>query len=84
MTSLAELPEVKAKIAEMMDKHYAAWVNEKIPALGGRTPLEALADPSGRESVEALVRQIERDGERMAPPLNPGIARQLRQRLGLS
>lgn len=82
--ALAELPEVKAKIAEMMEKHYAHWVNETIPALGGRTPLEAVSDPAGREAVEALVRQIERDGERMTPPLDPGIARRLRQRLGLS
>jgi len=82
--ALAELPEVKAKIAEMMAKHYERWVNEKIPALGGRTPLEAIADPAGRESVAALVRQIERDGARMAPPLDPAIALRLRERLGLS
>ena len=82
--ALAELPEVKAKIAEMMEKHYAGWVSQKLPALGGRTPLEAVADPAGREAVDALVLQIERDGERMAPPLDPEIARRLRQRLGLS
>jgi SEC-C motif/Protein of unknown function (DUF2384) len=81
--ALAELPEVKAKIAEMMAKHYEHWVNEKIPALGGRTPLEAIADPAGREAVEALVRQVERDGARMAPPLDPQIPRRLRERLGL-
>jgi hypothetical protein len=81
--ALAELPEVKAKIAEIMAKHYERWVSEKIPALGDRTPLEAIADPVGREKVEALVRQIERDGARMAPPLDPKIARRLRERLGL-
>lgn len=81
--SLAELPEVKAKIAEMMAKHYEHWVNEQIPALGGRSPLEAIADPAGREAVEALVRQIERDGEGMAPPLDPAITRRLRERLRL-
>jgi len=81
--ALAELPEVKAKIAEMMAKHYEHWVNEKIPALGGRTPLEAIADPAGREAVEALVRQVERDGARMMPPLDPQIPRRLRERLGL-
>jgi hypothetical protein len=80
---LAELPEVKAKIAEMMEKHFAGWVNMKIPALGGRTPLEALGDPDGREAVEALVREAERNGARMQPPLDPGIIRRLRERLGL-
>lgn len=81
---LAELPEVKAKIAEMMGRHYEHWVNEKIPALGGRTPLEAVAEPAGREAVEALVAQIERNGPRMRPPLDPQIARSLRERLGLA
>jgi hypothetical protein len=79
-----ESPEVKAKLAELMQKHYERWVSEKIPALGGKTPLEAVADPAGREAVEALVRQIERDGERMAPPLDPAVTRRLRERLGLA
>jgi hypothetical protein len=48
-----------------------------------KTPLDAVADPAGREAVEALVRQIERDGERMKPALHPAIARRLRERLGL-
>lgn len=82
--ALLERPEVKAKIAEMMAKHYERWVDEKIPALGGRTPREAARDPSGREAVEALLRQIERDGERMRPPLDAAIVRRLRERLGLT
>jgi hypothetical protein len=59
-------------------------VNDKIPALGGMTPLEAVKDAADREAVEALVRQIERDGSRMKPPLEPGIIRQLRERLRLA
>jgi hypothetical protein len=80
--ALLERPEVKAKIAEMMAKHYERWMDEKIPALGGRTPREAVRDPSGREAVAALLRQIERDGERMRPPLDPAIPRRLREQLG--
>ncbi|MGQ0653211.1 MAG: antitoxin Xre/MbcA/ParS toxin-binding domain-containing protein [Betaproteobacteria bacterium] len=80
---LAELPEVQAKMSEMMDDFYARWVNEKIPALGGRTPLQAVRNPEGREAVEALIAQIERDGERMKPPLDPAIVARLRERLGL-
>ena len=81
--ALAELPEVKAKMAEILARHYEHWVHEKIPALGGRTPLQAIRSRDGREAVEALVRQIERDGERMQPPLEPAITRKLRERLGL-
>jgi len=82
--ALAELPEVKAKIAEMLDKHYERWIDEKIPALGNQTPREAVKDPDGRERVEALVLQIERDGAHMTPALDPAIARRLRERLGLA
>ncbi|HEX8011676.1 MAG TPA: SEC-C metal-binding domain-containing protein [Casimicrobiaceae bacterium] len=82
--ALAELPEVKAKVREMMAKHYEQWPSASIPALGGRTPLEAAKDPAGREAVEALVRQAERDGARMRPPLDPEIIRKLRERLQLT
>lgn len=39
---LADLPEVKAKLAEILAQHYDSWVNESLPALGGRTSLEAV------------------------------------------
>ena len=81
---LAELPDVQAKMGAIMAKHYARWVNDKIPALGGRTPLEAVQDRAGREAVGALLRQIERDGSRLKPPLDPEIIRQLRERLDLA
>jgi hypothetical protein len=80
---LAELPEVQAKMRAMMARHYARWVHDKIPALGGRTPLEAVQDRAGREAVEALLCQLERDGSRTKPPLDPEIIRQLRERLDL-
>jgi len=81
---LTELPDVQAKMRAIMAKHYARWVNDKIPALGGRTPLEAVQDRAGREAVEALLRQIERDGSRLKPPLDPEIIRRLRERLDLA
>ena len=74
-TDLNELPEVKAAMAQMMRNHYRAWVDEKLPALRGRTP---------REAVAALILQIEREGARMRPPLDPTIVRELRETLGLA
>jgi hypothetical protein len=38
---------------------------------------------NGREAVEALVVQIERDAHRMQPPLDPSVTRELRETLGL-
>ena len=82
--ALAELPEVKAKLAEMLEQHYESWISQRLPMLGNKTPLQAVKDPDGREMVEALVLQIERDGSNMTPPLDPAIARRLRERLGLA
>ncbi len=82
--ALAELPEVRAKLAEFLDQHNEAWVHEKLPVLGGKTPLEAMRDRDGREIVTALVQQIERDGARMSPPLDASVVRRLRERLGLA
>ncbi len=81
---LSDLPEVREHLAAVMASHYERWLDEAIPALGGLTPLEAVEERGGREKVEALVAQIERDGVRMNPPLDPGLVRRLRERLGLA
>lgn len=80
---LAKRPEVQAALREMMSKHYDGWLNEKLPALKGKTPLEAVEHADGREMVEALVRNIEMDGQKMTPPLDDAIPKRLRERLGL-
>lgn len=76
-------PAIKAQLTEMLSRHYDDWLRQKIPALGGKTPLQAAKDTHGREMLEALVAQIERDGRRMMPPLDESIPRRLRERLGL-
>ena len=77
---LAELPEVREKISAMMAAHWEHWVDQPIPILGNRTPMEAVKDPAGREIVELLVMQAERTG-RM--PTDEAVFRRLRERLGL-
>jgi len=81
---LAAEPEVQAAMRNAMRNHYRSWVDQKLPALGNRTPRKAVRDPDGREAVEALVAQLERDGARMNPPLDREILRELRVTLGLS
>ncbi len=83
-SDLLDHPEVRAQLDQMMMRHYENWLEASIPALGGVTPIEAVKTPSGRDRVEALVSQIERDGGRNSPPLNPAVIRMLRERLGLS
>jgi hypothetical protein len=82
--ALAELPEVRAQVQQMMAEHFERWVSDKIPALDGQTPLEAVRDPDGREKVMALVMEAERNARRMKPPVDPATLRRVRQRLGLT
>lgn len=63
---------IRRKITEEVQKQVERWVRTKVPTLGGRTPLQAVADPDGREMVEALLQGWERQYE---VPGNAGIAR---------
>ena len=81
--ALSSRPEVQAALVQHLEGHFAAWPEMNLPALGGRTPLEAMQDADGREMVEALLLQIERNPP---PQLASGydvIVARLRERLGL-
>lgn len=57
---LMQHPEVQEQVAEMMGKHWESWVDQEIPALGGKSPREAAETADGREAVEALLKNAER------------------------
>jgi hypothetical protein len=61
-------PEVRKHLQVTMQKQVEGWVYQKIPALGGRTPIEAVRDPDGKEVVEALLLQWERHAEKGVSP----------------
>lgn len=61
---LMNLPEVRQQLAEMIRAHWDRWVDEEIPALGGKTPRQAATTAEGREGVAALLRSAERMAER--------------------
>jgi hypothetical protein len=61
-------PEVRKQLQETVQKQVEGWVHEKIPVLGGRTPMQAVRDPDGKEIVESLLREWERGGERGTYP----------------
>lgn len=82
--ALRESPEVQSLAAEFMARHYESWPDETLPALGGRSPLEAVKDPDGREMVEALVHDIERRSRDMESPVDEAVFHRLRKRLGLA
>lgn len=58
-------PEVEREIlGKMKREHYAKWVDERLPALGGQTPREAARTEEGRRDLEELLRQMENGEER--------------------
>lgn len=68
MSGLLADPEARRFLQATMQKQVESWVHQKIPALGGRTPMEAVRDPDGREMVEALLLDWERCDERGVSP----------------
>ena len=56
-----QYPEVQEQLAGMISKHWEGWVDQNIPALGGKTPRDAVKTADGREAVEALLQDAVRD-----------------------
>jgi len=48
-------PAIRAVLAEHVAGFERRWLDESIPALGGRTPRQAAADPVGREELVRLL-----------------------------
>jgi len=60
----AEGDEHDALILEFKRRHYAAWPDEPVPALGGLTPREASRRTEARRRLVALLKDLEMDEER--------------------
>jgi hypothetical protein len=77
-------PEAQRALREMLAAHAEAWVDTRIPALGGRTPKEAVADEDGREIVAGLLLEWERrnkeSGDAVIQSMDVGA---IRKKLGL-
>ena len=81
---MAEHPEVREKLSAMMAAHWEYWVDQPIPILGNRTPRESVRKRGdGREIVESIVIQAERDGRSPQLQTDEDVLRRLRERLGL-
>jgi len=61
-------PAVLAGLRDSLQKETDAWISKKVPALGGRTPLQAVKDPDLREIVESLLLDFERHAATDYPP----------------
>jgi hypothetical protein len=82
---LMQHPEVRESVADMMTTHWESWVDTQIPALGGRSPREAVQTEDGRESVEALLKDAERErgGDTFTAEVNRKGTQRVREILGM-
>jgi hypothetical protein len=80
--ALQALPEVREMMRAQSERHWAAWLDEKVPALGNLTPREAAKTPPGRERLEALLAEFAWRANTMPSEQRPDITA-LRAALGL-
>lgn len=83
----SEIPdEVKqAVMSRFLSRYCEEWIHNAIPALDGKSPLEMVRLPGGRERVEQLLKEIENSEERKKREGEIYVdVDALRQRLGLA
>lgn len=80
---LRVIPEVRQQVASILTDLYENLMSEKLPLLGNKTALEAVATPDGRLKVQALIDEIEADFSLLPFSLDPHLFRRVRERLGL-
>ena len=77
-----DLPEIQALLKEHLRSYYQQWADMEVPALGGKTPRQAMKTNDGREMVEALLLDFERRAGQQ-PGLGQEIFDELRATLGI-
>lgn len=75
-------PEIQQIVREHKQRHYAAWIDDPLPALDGQSPREAIRTAAGRRAVDVLLKEIEVLESDMEPGARFDVA-ELRGMLGL-
>jgi hypothetical protein len=76
-------PAAQAVLRDFLQKETDAWISKKLPALGGRTPLQAVKNPDLKEVVESLLLDFERHAATSYPPGTAPDFSAIRKRLGV-
>jgi hypothetical protein len=58
-TPEAPPPEAEQLLLDFKRRHYAEWLDQAIPALGGLSPREAVRTTQGRDAVDVLLKDME-------------------------
>jgi SEC-C motif-containing protein len=76
-------PRLQSVAEEWIERQERSWCDESIPALGGLTPRQAVADPTRRETVERLLADFDAMDARMPEGAVAMRPARLRSLLGL-
>ena len=78
-------PDVERELlSKVQSAHYTKWPDENLPALGGKTPRQAVKTEGGRKAVRDLIRLLENGEARRAASDKPAFDfTPLRRSLGL-
>ena len=57
-------PEAEQLMLDFKRQHYAAWLDESLPVLGGVSPREAVRTARGRDAVDVLLKDMENREQR--------------------
>lgn len=77
-------PEVAQVVQKFLDNYYRRWLDEPVPALGGRSPRQACDTGEGRAQVRELLKSLENLEERKRRAGEPYIeVDTIRRELGL-
>ena len=76
-------PELRAIEKDLARRHWEKWLETRVAALGNKTPRQAMRTAGGRERLEALLAQYERDAEWTQGPASADVDF-IRSELGLT
>lgn len=77
-------PDAASVVRQFLQSYYRRWVDEPVPALGGRSPRQACASPEGRLQVVELLKFLENMEEKKKRAGQPFVEVNLiRRELGL-
>ena len=59
-------PEADELVLALKRRHYAEWLDQSLPALGGKSPREAARTARGRAELDLLLKDMENWEQRSA------------------
>ena len=83
MSDLLQSAETDQVAEELLRRHYSQWPDDRLPALQGQTPRQAVRTRGGRAKVEALLSQFERSSRGAFTGPMPELLDEIRRSLGL-